>query len=104
MLTRRLFAIVCRNIIAHLTLISIEKNFIETLKNSKNRGNERQLFHLQFKRHEFDRLMRQLKAKTAEGNMLIDYRTFFHWVQFDIFRQLAQWTSNMILFNDLLMT
>jgi hypothetical protein len=46
--------------------------------------------NLNFLRRNLYQLMRQLKAKTAENNMLIDYQYYFQLIHTNIIQQLTQ--------------
>jgi uncharacterized protein YbgA (DUF1722 family) len=89
---------ICRGIVCHLIFISIEHDFMEYLsdycsKTNHNQGHDR----CREQRAHLYRLMRQLKAATAETNMLMDYRSYFRLIHADTMEQLLQWTSNTII-------
>ena len=97
LLKNRWIKIVCRDIICHLALVSIQQEFVECLKAYTSKSNRGQRRDLQSLRTDLYQLMRRLKAKTAENNMLIDYQWYFQLIRTDTLLQLTQWTSQAIL-------
>jgi hypothetical protein len=93
LLKNRSIKIVCRDIICHLALASIQQEFVECLKAYTSKSTRDKQRDLQSLRTDLYRLMRRLKAKTAENNMLIDYQWYFQWIRTDTLRQLTEWTS-----------
>lgn len=82
-----------RGILCHLVFVSIQKDFIDYLNQYKSETNRNHRRDLNVVRTNFYRLIKRLKAKTAETNMLIDYRSYFQLIHTDILRQLTEWTS-----------
>ena len=83
----------CRGILCNLVLVAIQQEFSENIERytrKSNRENSRRFYSI---RTNLYRLMRHLKAKTAESNMLIDYRCFYQVIRTDTIQQLTQWES-----------
>jgi hypothetical protein len=87
---------ICRNIICHLVLVSLEKECLQLLKtlNSTNRDDERT--YLNQVRFQLYRLMRRLQAKTAESNMLRDYQHCYQFIHDHTIKQLIEWQGKDI--------
>ncbi len=70
-----------RGIICNLVLLSIEQEFSNRLESYQSKSNRENSMKLNALRTNLYRLMRQLKAKTAENNMFIDYQYYFQFIQ-----------------------
>lgn len=84
---------ICRGIICNLVVIAMQQECSNLLKDSTSTANRDHYINLNMIRQNLYQLLRQLKAKTAENNMLIDYRSYFQFIHTDIIQQLIQWQS-----------
>ncbi|CAF3361258.1 unnamed protein product [Rotaria sp. Silwood1] len=91
----RLIKIICRGIICNLVLISIQQDFSNHLEYYTSKTHRENHINLNLIRTNLYQLMRQLKAKTAENNMLIDYRYYFQVIHTYTIQQLLQWKSKL---------
>ncbi|CAF2745505.1 unnamed protein product [Rotaria sp. Silwood2] len=89
----RLIKIICRGIICNLVLISIQQEFSNHLEYYTSKTRRENYINLNLIRTNLYQLMCQLKAKTAENNMLIDYRCYFKVIHTDTIQQLLQWKN-----------
>ncbi|CAM4884408.1 unnamed protein product [Rotaria socialis] len=87
----RFIKIICRGIICNLVLVSIQQEFSNQLEYRTLKSNRENCINLSCLRSNLYQLMRQLKAKTAENNMLVDYRYYFQVIHTDAIQQLIQW-------------
>jgi hypothetical protein len=81
LLKTRLIKLIFRGIICNLVLLSIEQEFSNRLESYQSKSNRENSMKLNALRTNLYRLMRQLKAKTAENNMFIDYQYYFQFIQ-----------------------
>jgi hypothetical protein len=81
LLKTRLIKLIFRGIICNLVLLSIEQEFSNRLESYRSKSNRENSMNLNSLRTNLYRLMRQLKAKTAENNMFIDYQYYFQFIQ-----------------------
>ncbi len=98
LLKNRLIKLICRGIICNFVFLSIQQEFSNHLQIYTSKTNREYLFNFYSIRTNLYQLMRQLKAKTAENNMLIDYKYYFQLIHTDTIQQLMQWKSYL---NDL---
>ncbi|CAF3537360.1 unnamed protein product [Rotaria sordida] len=89
----RFIKIICRGIICNLVLISIQQEFSNHFEYYTLKTRRENYINLNFIRTNLYQLMRQLKAKTAENNMLIDYQYYFQLIHTDTIQQLLQWKN-----------
>jgi hypothetical protein len=92
-LKNRLIKIICRGIICNFVFLSIQQEFSNHLQFYTSKSNRKNSFQSNSIRTNLYQLMRQLKAKTAENNMLIDYRDYFQFIHTDTIQQLMQWKT-----------
>lgn len=90
LLKNRLIKLIFRGIICNLVLLSIEQDFFNQLDSYQSKSNRENLISLNSLRTNLYQLMRQLKAKTAENNMLIDYQYYLQFIHTNTIQQLTQ--------------
>jgi hypothetical protein len=90
LLKNRLIKLIFRGIICNLVLLSIEQDFFNQLDSYQSKSNRENLINLNSLRTNLYQLMRQLKAKTAENNMLIDYQYYLQFIHTNTIQQLTQ--------------
>jgi len=95
LLKTRLIKIICRGIICDFVLISIQQEFSNHLEYYTSKSNRENYVNLNSIRTNLYQIMRQLKAKTAENNMFIDYRYYFQLIHTDTIQQITQWKSKL---------
>ncbi len=88
LLKTRLIKLVFRGIICNLVLLSIEQEFSNQLESYQSKTNRKNVMNLNSLRKNLYQLMRQLKAKTAENNMLIDYQSYLQWIHTNTIQQM----------------
>ena len=88
LLKTRLIKIIWRGMICNLVLLSIQQEFTNQLESYTCQSRQENSIHLNLLRANLYQLMRQLKAKSAENNMLIDYRYCLQLIHTDIIQQL----------------
>ncbi len=88
LLKTRLIKLVFRGIICNLVLLSIEQEFSNQLESYQSKTNRKNVMNLNSLRKNLFQLMRQLKAKTAENNMLIDYQSYLQWIHTNTIQQM----------------
>ncbi|CAF1044141.1 unnamed protein product [Adineta steineri] len=93
LLKTRLIKIIFRGIISNFVLLSIQQEFSNLLEDYTSNTWRENSSNLNFIRTNLYQLIRQLKAKTAENNMLIDYQHYLQFIHTDIIQQIIQWKS-----------
>ena len=82
-----------RGMICNLVLLAIQQEFAQQSKSYASTTNRKNQTRFNTLRANLYQLMRQLKAKSAETNMLIDYQDYFEFIRNDTIEQLMQWKS-----------
>jgi hypothetical protein len=95
LLKTRLIKIIFRGIICDFVLISIQQEFSNHLEYYTSKSNRENYVNLNSIRTNLYQIMRQLKAKTAENNIFIDYRYYFQLIHTDTLQQITQWKSKL---------
>ena len=88
LLKTRLIKLVFRGIICNLVFLSIEQEFSNQLESYQSKTKRENIMNLNSLRTNLYQLMRQLKAKTAEHNLLIDYQSYLQWIHTNTIQQL----------------
>jgi hypothetical protein len=95
LLKNRLMKLICRGIVCNFVFAYIEQAFSDDLERYISKSTRQQRIDLNAIRSDLYELMRTLKAKAAEHNLLIDYRCYFRLIHTDTIEQLTQWKSQL---------
>ncbi|CAF0760815.1 unnamed protein product [Adineta ricciae] len=94
MLKTRYVKIICREILCNFVLVAIQQEYFNYLRYYTCEMRRDDFASLNVLRRNLCQLMKQLKAKTAENNILINYYDWIQWIRIDIIQRIAQWSDN----------
>ncbi|UJR25695.1 hypothetical protein I4U23_007046 [Adineta vaga] len=94
-LKTRLIKIICHGILCNFILMAIQREYSHHLEYYFSKTYRNNCSNLNSLRRNLSELMQQLKAKTAENNMLINYRDCTQMIHMDVIQQILQLNNKL---------